>query len=250
MSLTYDRFQVIPVDPSDQVVRLASTAQRVVVLTGAGMSAESGVPTFRDAQTGLWEKYDVTALASPQAWDDDPALVWSWYRWRAELVEQAQPNAGHHALARWAQRADVRVVTQNVDDLHERAGSTGVEHLHGSLFAPRCSECSTPTASATDPDLPYCPSCSGLVRPGVVWFGEALPTGPWDAAVAAVEDCDLVVVVGTSGVVYPAAGLPSIARAAGVPTIEINPAYTDLTDQVDHSWRTTAAEGLPLLSDL
>lgn len=228
-------------------------ARRVVVLSGAGMSAESGVPTFRDAQTGLWARYDAASLATPEAWNDDPSLVWTWYQWRAELVRTAAPNAGHFALAQWSQRTDVRIVTQNVDDLHERAGSSVVTHLHGSLFAPRCSTCDR--AAETSPakvtsersDPPQCAFCAGLVRPGVVWFGEALPTEPWNHALEALADCDLLLVVGTSGVVYPAAGLPSIARAAGTPVIEINPESTALTDQVDFSWRVNAAVGLPSL---
>ncbi|MBJ8348094.1 NAD-dependent deacylase [Antrihabitans sp. YC2-6] len=242
-------------DAPTEVADLARHARNVVVLTGAGMSAESGVPTFRDAQTGLWEQYDATALATPRAWNADPDLVWAWYQWRSALVRRAAPNAGHRALADWSRGADVRIVTQNVDDLHERAGSNVVAHLHGSLFAPRCDRCGQPFDQIDPPDEPAertppprCDSCGGAARPGVVWFGEALPEEPWERALAAIANADLVVVVGTSGVVYPAAGLPSLAREAGVPTIEINPDVTDLTEQVDHIWRTTAARGLPILA--
>jgi NAD-dependent deacetylase len=230
---------------------LGRDARRICILSGAGMSAESGVPTFRDAQTGLWARFDAASIATPEAWLADPALVWAWYQWRAGLVRTAQPNAGHHALAAWARQAQVDIVTQN---LHERAGSTVAAHLHGSLFAPRCGECGTaapmpePLAEPVERlDPPHCADCGGLVRPGVVWFGELLPAQPWDRAVACAESCDLAVVVGTSGVVYPAAGLPSIARGAGAAVVEINPEPTDLTDQVDHSWRVTAAAGLPSL---
>ena len=238
-------------DVPPEITDATRSAKNVTVLTGAGMSAESGVPTFRDAQTGLWQQYDVAALATPDAWAADAGLVWAWYQWRAELVRAAKPNAGHTALAAWD--ANVRIITQNVDDLHERAGSTNVEHLHGSLFAPRCSECGKP--AQVDPvsepteriPPPPCTDCASPVRPGVVWFGESLPEAPWTAAIDAVESCDVLLVVGTSGAVYPAAGLPSVARGAGVNVIEINPVATDLTDQVDFSWRTTAALGLPAL---
>nr|WP_245673001.1 NAD-dependent deacylase [Aldersonia kunmingensis] len=219
------------------------------------MSAESGVPTFRDAQTGLWARVDPADLATPHAWESDPALVWAWYQWRAGLVRRAQPNDGHFALARWAAHADVRVVTQNVDDLHERAGSEVASHLHGSLFAPRCSECGTPADSVEpldDPverlDPPDCDRCGGLIRPGAVWFGEAMPSEPLERAMECAQTCDLMLVVGTSGVVYPAAGLPGLAREAGATVVEINPEPTGISEQADHVWRTTAAVGLELLA--
>lgn len=218
------------------------------------MSAESGVPTFRDAQTGLWENFDAAALATPEAWEDDPATVWAWYQWRVGLVRRVQPNDGHLALARWGRSADLRIVTQNVDDLHERAGSPVLSHLHGSLFEPRCSRCDRPVDLPEPPaepvprlEPPVCPVCGGAGRPGVVWFGEMLPQQPWIAATDAVRDADLLLVVGTSGVVYPAAGLPALARDHGVPVVEINPDETDLSDRVDEVWRTTAAVGLPAL---
>ncbi|MCK0092651.1 NAD-dependent deacylase [Rhodococcus sp. HNM0563] len=233
---------------------LAFPARRIAVLTGAGMSAESGVPTFRDAQTGLWEKFDPAALATPEAWNDDPSLVWAWYQWRVELVRRVQPNAGHLALSDWGRATDMQITTQNVDDLHERAGSAVLAHLHGSLFEPRCADCGSaaevpepPAAPVERLEPPVCADCSGLVRPGVVWFGEMLPEQPWEAATASLREADLLLVVGTSGVVYPAAGLPSLARRHGVPVVEINPDDTDLSDQADHVWRTTAAVGLPEL---
>src|SRR5690606_37099164 len=184
-------------------------SMRIVFLTGAGMSAESGVPTFRDALTGLWARFDAEQLATSGAFRRDPALCWGWYRWRAALVRRAAPNAGHLAIAGAAREGrTVSVVTQNVDDLHERAGSSGVVHLHGSLYASRCMDCGATTSP--DPILdrldalaegareapPRCPRCDGLFRPGVVWFGEALPEAAWERACAAVADCDLVVVVG------------------------------------------------------
>jgi NAD-dependent deacetylase len=233
---------------------------RIVFLTGAGMSAESGIPTFRDALSGLWEQFDAEQLATPEAFRRDPALCWGWYRWRAALVRRATPNAGHQAIAQAARdgRA-VSVVTQNVDDLHERAGSEGVVHLHGSLFASRCLDC----GHSMDPDPivvgletlaegrrevpPACPRCAGPFRPGVVWFGEALPERAWDEACAAVAECDLVVVVGTSGLVQPAASLPRLARERGVRVVEVNPVESAVSDLAHEHLRMPAASGIPAL---
>lgn len=239
------------------VAALVRDASWVTVCSGAGMSAESNVPTFRDAETGLWERFDPATLATPEAWDADPALVWAWYQWRARLVRNARPNPGHEAIAEWAQRRTVMVVTQNVDDLHERAGSAVTAHLHGSLFAPRCSSCGLPySGTDADPDRatetlrvepPTCPRCLSAVRPGVVWFGEPLPIDAWERAADATAGCDLHIVVGTSNLVYPAASLPERAAAAGIPTIEINPDPTPLSPSVTHFLRTTAGIGLPAL---
>lgn len=234
-------------------------SKSIVILTGAGMSAESGIPTFRDAQNGLWSQFDPTQLASAEAYREDKALVWGWYVWRMAMVRRAQPHAGHRALAQLAVlKPGTTVVTQNVDDLHERAGSPGVLHLHGSLFASRCfacarpcSEIAIPAEAAEQPTLrlmpPRCGHCGGYVRPGVVWFGERMPQGPWKQAVESVSRCDLLIAVGTSGVVYPAASLPAMAKAAGARVLEINPVATELSVQADLTWRTTAAEGLPAL---
>ena len=258
------------------VGELARRARRVTVLTGAGMSAESGVPTFRDAQTGLWSRYDPQQLATPQAWRRDRDLVWAWYTWRAALVRRVKPNAGHHALANWATLPgrQLRIATQNVDDLHERAGSTVLAHVHGSLFAYRCERCQAPHDGPGPADLdrfadatdatdaspasdaterlapPACPGCGAAIRPGVVWFGEALPETEFAAAANACRDADLVLVVGTSGIVYPFAALPGLAAEHGVPVVEINPVPTALTHTVDHSWRATAATALPALMAL
>lgn len=237
------------------IVTLARNASRVAVLTGAGMSAESGIPTFRDAQTGLWSNFEPAALASPEGWARDSDLVWGWYQWRTELVRRAKPNSGHIALTTWQQRAHLDIATQNVDDLHERAGSTVISHVHGSLFDPRCSECgvhSEPAYEPTDEQServppPPCPECGGPMRPGAVWFGEPLPESEWTSAVNAVESADLVLVVGTSGAVFPFAGLPAMARSCGATVVEINPVETEISDIADHRWRTTAAVGLPAL---
>ena len=237
------------------LTEIAARSPRVVVLSGAGMSAESGLATFRDPHTGLWERFSPQALASASAWEDDPELVWAWYLWRFERIEHVAPNAGHVAIARWGRGADVSVVTQNVDDLHERAGSADVVHVHGAIASFRCSVCEAPYADPIDvPDEPVerlpppvCRVCGGLVRPGVVWFGEVLPVDAWTRAVALVSEADLVVVVGTSGIVYPAAGLPAIARSEGAVVIEINPDRTDVSDMVHHTWHETAARALPAL---
>ena len=186
-------------------------AQRVVVFTGAGVSAESGIPTFRDALTGLWSRFDAARLATPDAFIDDPELVWGWYEWRRMQL----------------------LASQNVDDLHERAGSTKVLHLHGSLQQPRCFDCnedySLPDAAPQEPAEgrrlapPRCSLCGGAVRPGVVWFGESLPVPVMEAAFAAAANCDLLLSVGTSGVVHPAAQIPEIALRSGAGVVHVNP---------------------------
>lgn len=235
---------------------------RIVFLTGAGMSAESGIPTFRDALTGLWARHDAAQLATPSAFARDPALVWGWYRWRAAMARRAQPNAGHLGIAGLARRGHaVDVVTQNVDDLHERAGSPDVVHLHGSLFASRCLDCGA--SRVPDPILerldglaegaretpPACDTCGGPFRPGVVWFGEALPEAAWNRAVGAVEDCELLVVVGTSGLVQPAASLPSLARRRGARVIEVNPVESGISMHADERLPMPASAGVQALLD-
>ena len=246
-----------PVEVPETVLELARAARRVCVLTGAGMSAESGIPTFRDVQVGLWERFDPMELATPAAWEDDPEQVWAWYAWRATLVRRSRPNAGHVAVGRWQRREGVQldIVTQNVDDLHERGGADVLAHLHGDLFALRCSRCGTPSDAAY-PELaepvgalepPTCERCGEPVRPGVVWFGEALPQEAYFEGVDAAQGADLVLVVGTSGLVHPAATVPHLAGARGVPVVEVNPRETEVTEAADHAWRATAATALPAL---
>ncbi|MET7400717.1 NAD-dependent deacylase [Dactylosporangium sp. NPDC005572] len=234
---------------------LLARARRVVVFTGAGISAESGVPTFRDDLTGLWARFDAEQLATPEAFHADPDLVWGWYEWRRARVARAVPNAGHLAVAAIEARVPhVVVVTQNVDDLHERAGSRDPVHLHGSLFAPRCIGASGHPAQVTalaDGDGPIppprCAECGWLVRPGVVWFGEALPEDALNAAVHAAARCDVLLTVGTSGVVYPAAEIPLVAARAGATLVQVNPEPTPLDPFCDVSLRGTAAQVLPAL---
>ncbi|MBM7368565.1 NAD-dependent deacylase [Gordonia hydrophobica] len=235
--------------------RLAADARHVCVFSGAGMSAESGIPTFRDALTGLWENYDPADLASPAGWRRDPDLVWGWYRERAAALRAVAPNDGHAAIAALGRRKErdggrVSIVTQNVDDLHERAGSVVDAHLHGSLLGPRCEAC----AFRGDPELslaidrPRCPQCAASLRPDVVWFGEVLPESAWDTAVAAASACDLMIIIGTSGVVHPAASLPTIAADSGASIIEVNPEPSALTPLATVYLESTAAAALPAIS--
>lgn len=237
------------------------SGSRIVFLTGAGMSAESGVPTFRDALTGLWSRFDAERLATADAFRADPALVWGWYRWRAAQVRRVQPHAGHRAIAGLASRGiRVDVVTQNVDDLHERAGSADAIHLHGHLLRSRCIDCGAgrePDPIALDPPTsehgerenpPRCDVCGGAFRPAVVWFGEALPDAAWQQALPAIEACDRVVVVGTSGLVQPAASLPAIAHELGKPVLEINPRPSGITPLADEHWAMPASSGLARLA--
>jgi NAD-dependent deacetylase len=200
--------------------RALAAARSVVALTGAGISAESGIPTFRGAG-GLWNDYRPEDLATPQAFARDPRLVWEWYSWRQGLVAAAEPNAGHRALVRID---GITVVTQNVDGLHARAGTPDPIELHGSLWRVRCTECGN-ERTITEPieGLPTCAECGALERPGVVWFGEELPYEPFELALDALRQADVVLVVGTSGVVQPAASLVEVARARGATVIDVNP---------------------------
>lgn len=228
-------------NPSSQLQSAAAAlarAGRVVCLTGAGVSAESGIATFRDAQTGLWAKFDPQELASQEGFARNPGLVWRWYMDRLHWVEEAQPNAGHYALAELERIApDFTLVTQNVDNLHERAGSVNVVHLHGSIARFRCNRCAKQHAlqpAEREADLPpRCAVCQGLVRPDVVWFGEMLPQAMVARAWQAAEAADVALIVGTSGVVYPAAQLPYVAQNGGAFVIDINPEASGLSTMAD-----------------
>jgi NAD-dependent deacetylase len=238
-----------------EAARLIDRAERIVIFTGAGVSAESGIPTFRDALTGLWAQFDPRRLATPEAFGDDPALVWGWYEGRRAAVERVEPNAGHRALAAIEQRApECVVVTQNVDDLHERAGSKEPIHLHGSLFTPRCSACGRPAEVGKAVEgaegrvtPPPCDHCGAPIRPGVVWFGEALPGDAFEAAVAAAANCEVLITVGTSGVVFPAAEIPQVTARMGGTVIQVDPGPTPLDAVARINLRGAAAEVLPAL---
>lgn len=245
--------------PETLIEKLQNT-QHLVIFTGAGVSAESGVPTFRDALTGLWENYDAESLASEFGFLADPALVWGWYEWRRHNVLQAQPNPAHHAIAKLKKQVPkLTVITQNVDDLHERAGSHEVLHLHGSLHHPRCLLCTEPyrfpdqalPKNPITPECrikpPRCPVCDGAIRPGVVWFGEPLPLMMWQLAQQACELCDLMLVIGTSGIVWPAAKLPYFAKQAGASVVQINPDITSLNSTAAYHLSGKAGEVLPQL---
>jgi NAD-dependent deacetylase len=228
-------------------------ARHVTVLTGAGISAESGIPTFRDALTGLWANYDPEQLACLEGFRANPALVWGWYEWRRAQVLKAKPNAGHLAIADLAEYVEkLTVITQNVDDLHERAGSKSVIHVHGSLSKPRCIRCDEAyplegLPEVTDPDEiqpPVC-VCGGQIRPGVVWFGEPMPKEQWQQAEAAAIDCDVMLVIGTSALVRPASNLPHMAKIRGAKIVQVNPDATPLDENVDFNFNGKAGDILP-----
>ena len=235
--------------PGDLVEQLAR-AQHVCVLTGAGISAESGIPTFRGAQQGLWARFRPEELASRAGFEANPRQVWQWYRWRRSIVRRAEPNAGHRALAELAGLVPrLSLVTQNVDGLHQRAGSTGTIEFHGNLFANACLDDGLPVEGVPDDtdEPPHCPRCGGWVRPGVVWFGEAIPREALDASFAAAEACDVFFAVGTSALVWPAAGLAESARGTGATVVEVNPESTALTRMADHVLAGAAGTVLPEL---
>ena len=226
-------------------------ARHVAALTGAGISAESGIPTFRDAQTGLWARYDPAELATPQALRRNPGLVWSWYQWRRSLVRQARPNPGHRALAELEQRVPrFTLITQNVDGLHQAAGSRNVIELHGNILRTRCADCRRGVEQWEPPaegEAPRCPHCGSVLRPDVVFFGEPLPREAWQRAVEAAEDCDLMLVVGTSAVVEPAASLPRIVFHRGKVLVEVNPQETPLSPLAHYRLAGPAGQVLPAL---
>jgi NAD-dependent deacetylase len=232
----------------ERAARLLRDAAHVVALTGAGVSAESGVPTFRDAQTGLWARYRPEDLATPEAFERDPKLVWEWYAMRRSLVARARPNPAHIALAAIEARARrFTLVTQNVDDLHRRAGTRELIELHGNIARSKCAREGVVVESWAPGDEvpPRCPRCGARLRPDVVWFGEMLPPQAYARAEAAARSCDLFLSVGTSSLVYPAAALPEIAKRSGAALIEVNPQATPLTPSADVALRGAAGELLP-----
>jgi len=246
----------------ERAAELLESKQHICLLTGAGISAESGIPTFRDKQTGLWKNYRAEDLATPDAFARDPKLVWSWYQWRRQLVASKKPNPAHTALAQWqdhiqSTNQQLTLITQNVDDLHEQAGSA-VTHLHGNLWRNRCSQCQIPytiqlkgaynseNSISFDEALMTCQHCDGYIRPDIVWFGESLPMRAWQTAEEAAANCDVFISIGTSSLVYPAAGLAQLAKHNGAKIIEINP-YPTPNTLVDITLAAKAGVILPEL---
>lgn len=234
--------------------RFLSEARSIAVLTGAGVSAESGIPTFRDAQTGLWAKYDPVELATPGAFARDPALVTRWYDERRRKCAECEPNPGHIALARLQDQFEAAgkgftLITQNVDRLHQQAGSRDPLELHGTLWVWRCTSCGKEREERKVPFAEHPPrcECGGMRRPAVVWFGESLPESAIAAAWRAAEGCGLFMSLGTSSVVEPAASLGRVAAAGGAKTVEINPQETPLSSWVDVTVRGTTGELLPMI---
>ena len=234
----------------DELIRVLRKAERAVALTGAGVSQESGLRTFRDAQTGLWSEYKPTELASPEAFERDPKLVWDWYAMRREKVREVEPNPGHFALAEMAHHfPDFSLITQNVDNLHRKAGSPRVIELHGNLQRVKCSSCGQQVETWEDvgEDIPRCETCGGLLRPDVVWFGESLPRAELESAVEVARACQVFFSIGTSGTVQPAASLAYAARNRGAVVVEINAEPTQLTEKVDFALHSKSGEILPAL---
>jgi len=234
----------------ESLADLLGRVRRVTVLTGAGVSAESEVPTFRDAQTGLWAQFRPEELATPRAFRANPRRVWEWYAWRRALVARAQPNAAHRALVEFERRIpQFTLLTQNVDGLHQRAGSRAVVELHGNLTRTKCFEENVVVERwAENGEVPpRCPRCGGLLRPDVVWFEENLPAAALARARAASGECELFLCVGTATVVQPAAALPYLALEAGVVVVEINPQSTPLTPRAHYVLAGAAGAVLPAL---
>lgn len=240
----------MPVDTEELVTRLRN-ARRTVVLTGAGVSAASGVPTFRGAD-GLWRTYRAEELATPEAFAHDPKTVWEWYDWRRTVLAGCSPNAAHDVLARWSARPGFTLITQNVDGLHERAGTANVIRFHGSIWQLRCAaDCGAPPWEDRSAPMgalpPACPTCGGLARPGVVWFGESIDPEILERASTAAANADVLLSIGTSSLVFPAAGLLHHARRAGAFTAEINPGATGASGDVDLAIAAPAEHALPML---
>jgi len=241
-------------EPTAAVLAHIDAARSLFVLTGAGMSAESGIPTFRDALTGLWSRFDPAQLASEQGFRADPQTVWDWYAERRDAMRLVQPNAGHLALGAFERRRPgvLTLVSQNVDDLHQRAGNNATIRLHGELLGDRwldgCARSpACPTQHAQPGRPPHCASCGNLVRPAVVWFGEMIPADALGAAEQAAQACDVALIVGTSGAVWPAAGLAAMARRAGAFVAIVNPHDSEIDGEAHVVLRSTAAQALPRL---
>ncbi len=226
-------------------------AKKIVFVTGAGISQESGIPTFR-GNDGLWRKYDPMQLATIDAFNDDPKLVWEWYEDRRKNILNAKPNPGHSAIAELEKFSDVTVLTQNIDGLHQRAGSSHVLELHGSIIRIKCTVCDfeddIPTSFENLP--PKCTKCGNILRPDVVWFGEPLPQKVWNQAITEASNCDIMIIAGTSLVVSPANTLPVYAKQNNATLIEVNPEQTQMSSEMDMTLRTTSAKALPSILNI
>ncbi|MBT3350393.1 MAG: NAD-dependent deacylase [Nitrospinaceae bacterium] len=239
---------------SRDAITALQSARSITVLTGAGVSAESGVPTFRGAG-GLWRNFKATDLATPEAFERDPKLVWEFYNYRREMLAPLQPNPGHHAIAAIEARAeDFTLITQNIDNLHRIAGSKILIELHGNIWRVRCANSGCENAAPRENrDVPVspipllCGECGGFMRPHIVWFGEMLNSEDIKSSLGAIEACDFFIVAGTSAVVQPAAGMPLLARRVGAFVLEINPERTDLSEALNESVQAASGEALPLL---
>jgi len=256
--MTTTSAQKAPIPPG--LISALRQARHVVVFTGAGVSAESGIPTFRDDATGLWTRYRAENMATEEGFISDPSLSWGWHEWLRANVMNAQPNPAHHAIAELARRVPrLTLITQNIDDLHERAGNQAPLHLHGSMFNFRCIDCWKPyTMPPGVPEgvgegirltPPRCPHCGALIRPGIVWFGDAIPQDPWEAAMSATEReaCDVFFSVGTSLIIYPVAELPFEAARRGATVVQVNPQPTKLDAVANYNLHYPAAEVFPAI---
>ncbi|MEM4377446.1 MAG: NAD-dependent deacylase [Candidatus Nitrosotenuis sp.] len=234
----------------ESLARQIKDAQKIVFVTGAGISQESGIPTFR-GKDGYWRKYDPMQLATIDAFYENPKLVWEWYEDRRRNILAAQPNKGHYAIAELAKYKDVVVLTQNIDGLHQRAGSKSVYELHGSIIRIKCTVCDYKDDITTSFDVlpPKC-RCGSMLRPDVVWFGEPLPQDVWSGAIRHAQNCDVMVIAGTSLVVSPANYLPVYAKQNGAVLVEVNPERTVMSSEMDLSVRETSANALPKLVSL
>jgi len=233
----------------EEMLEKLRSASKVVVVTGSGISAESGVPTFRGAD-GLWKKYRAEELATPRAFNADPKLVWEWYDWRRQLIGKVQPNSGHEIIAKMEDKyPDFLLITQNVDGLHRKAGSNNVVEIHGNIWRVRCTGEGTITYLEENPigQLPPLCECGAMLRPDVVWFGESLPLEGLISAEKAIQECDILLVVGTSGHVYPVAAFPMAAKSAGAMVVEINIEKTPISQVADFTLLGKAGDVLPEL---
>jgi len=234
----------------EQIIDQIKNFKKIAVVTGAGISQESGIPTFR-GKDGLWRNYDAMKLATIDAFYDNPKLVWEWYNERRKNIFQAQPNLGHKAIAELEKYAEVAVLTQNIDGLHHKSGSSKVLELHGSIVKIKCSVCDYKEEILTEIlDLPPHCKCGNILRPDVVWFGESLPQDVWQDAIVFASQCDLMIIAGTSLVVSPANTLPIYAKQNNATLIEINPENTEMSEEMDIVIRNTSAEVLPKLVSL